>query len=493
MSINRLIVIALFVITSASGFLTSCKKDISSSTISISGRSKDSPVPPSLFNWETATYLPFSVANLIPAPWIGVVGGVDGNIISDIKSSDGWSMIYSTFSNTSTFQQQGGLYFALYNKYRGLLRFYLYIPNGTAAPTSNIVHGLNLYPQGSTSSSILNFAGTDIVDLSSNQTAISKTNSQQINLLGNWIACQYEIAYDPNISQLSFPNLALQWTSQAVNVSTIQLNGTQTGVLSGSITTPSSGFPLLSTLTNLGVGALEVYGISDVAALQKVATSGSTEANFLSGLSGAISNGLGNTITNLFSGIFGGNSNNTQEVNLTMNTQIAINGTSTNSFGIASPFFVIPGEANQTNANGLIPNYTSPLGVFNLKGIPTVKYDQFRYNDRGPRLTTNFTPIDNSSLVIFNPAVNAPGVATCKLINQEVLVSTNAQQYMYWNGGHTENIAGTTYYVNPTSLDSGPGGYLITKVLVRFTIQVSPANGAPSVLIGKSFIANVIH
>ena len=94
----------------------SCKKESNITVISVIQKSK-SPIPPAIFPWETATYMPFSSPLTIPAPWAGAVGGIDGNIVSDFKSSDGWSMVYSTFSPTSTYTQPGGLYFALYNHF----------------------------------------------------------------------------------------------------------------------------------------------------------------------------------------------------------------------------------------------------------------------------------------------------------------------------------------------------------------------------------------
>jgi hypothetical protein len=256
------------------------------------GNGKDAPIPPFLFDWETATYMSTSPANVVPMPWQGAVGGINGNIVDDFHKSDGWELIYNTFnSSTSPYVNQGpagGLYFTLYNKYRGIIRFYLYIPLGTATPTSSIAHGLSLFPQGSTSSPLLNFAASDIVDLSSNVSSVMKTNNQQINLLGNWIAVQYELAYDPNTKLTSYPSLALQWTAQAVNVTNISLAGTQTGTINGQITTPSSGFNLTNLFTNLVKGGLEVYGLTDINSMKDEAPANSIEKTILTSLSSTV-------------------------------------------------------------------------------------------------------------------------------------------------------------------------------------------------------------
>ena len=114
-----------------------------------------------VMDWEAGDYLPSSPANVVPFPWKGLIGSNSSFLVQDYKSSDGWNLVYNTFSPTASpyfsTMPPGGLYFALYNRYRGLLRFYLYSPPGWIASSSNIQHGLSLSPTGSTSSSMLNY------------------------------------------------------------------------------------------------------------------------------------------------------------------------------------------------------------------------------------------------------------------------------------------------------------------------------------------------
>lgn len=493
-------------------FFSSCKKDLTNYQISVSAKAKD-PIPPFIFNWEISTYMPTNPANIVPMPWIGSVGGINSNIVSDYKKADGWELVYNTFNNSaSPYLGQippGGLYFALYNKFRGLLRFYLYIPTGTATPTSNIAHGLSLY--GNSNSSLLNFDGNDIVDLSINKTAIMKTNNQQLNIMGNWLSMQYELAYDPNIGKTTYPNFGLQWNSQAVNVSSIVLNGTQTGTLTGTISTPSASFDPASLFSGLTAAGLQLYGLSDVSALQATAPAGSRQANFLSGLSSAISGGLSSSLSNLFSGVFGGNSNNSQEVNVTMNTTINLAGNLTNNIGITNPVLVISGQSNVTTANGPTPAYLQPLGVFNLSNKPTVIITEISRTVRNrPRPYSGYFYIyhctaaidDNSFTKIINPYVQS--LATVTLASEEIIFvnpdllqptpqGTNPNLiYLSYNGtkqtiGNTIDLVGTTDYNSPFTTSLG------NTVTVRLTFNVAPNNGAPASKIIKTFLANVVY
>jgi len=506
-------------------FFSSCKKDINESVTSIQlNNTKSKNSPPYIFNWETASYLPTNPVNIVHVPWYGSVGGVNANIASDYKSSDGWALIYNTFSPTASpylaTLPPGGLYFALYNKYRGLLRFYLYLPSGIASSSSNITHGLTINTAGATSS-ILNFEGaaqnSDIVDVNAKTSAISKINNQQVQALGNWCVMQYEIAYDPNLNATSYPNLGLTWNSKAVNVTQVQLEGTNAGTITGEITQPASGFNLGGTLSTLATAGLEVYGLSDVAALQATATAGSQQANFLSGLSSAISGGLGNSIGALFSGIFGGNSSNSQEVNLKLNTTIALSGSLQNSFGLTSPNFVIPGQSNATTANGPNPAYTSSLGVFNLSQRPIIyahkiadtRYENPRTLSRSGGWKWTYT-IDNASFnLVFNPVVtnNATitGIKKDIIFTDYVSGESTLPGYPVYNfptgitsDGTNVQIGDKWTIINPTTISYNyvnPGAtttpYFNTAT-IRVTFTVKPNNGAAPSLMTKTFLADVV-
>jgi len=481
-------------------FAAGCSKETDEARINVSD-TKNEPILASPFDWENATYMPTKPANIVPVPWQGPVGGIDGDIANDYKKSEGWELVYNTFNtNASPYIGQtppGGLYFALYNKFRGLLRFYLYIPEGTATPSSSIAHGLSLYPQGVSTSSLLNFGSGDVVDVSTNTSSILKTNSQQLNLLGNWVAAQYEIAYDPNVKNTSFPNLGFQWTARTLNITDVSLKGTQVGTVSGTISTPAGGFNLESLLNNISNGQMQVFGLSEINKLKAKAPADSPLATLLNSLSSTVTGFLNGNVSGVFSAIFG-KSGSSQRVNLDLKTEIEVTGTATNSVGITNPFFVISGQSNATTANGLIPAYNAPLGVFNVSSQPEIAYTVRMTREGSPREGFKIRgsvedikkPSSLASLIVFNPNVINSTVASAQVVKEELIFIPDPGAWTglsSYGAERTESINNNTVYINPTGF-SFRGGVQPFKVGWRYTIKVTPKNGSPEVNIVKTFL-----
>src|SRR5690606_24430553 len=101
----------------------------------------------------------------IPVPWVGqgsLVGVIADDVLADRKKSDGWKLVYSTFSPTIWNKNP---YFMLYNEYRGLLRIFLYVNDmNTFASSTYLQDGIM---QATPSTRLLNFLDKDIVDVSS--------------------------------------------------------------------------------------------------------------------------------------------------------------------------------------------------------------------------------------------------------------------------------------------------------------------------------------
>jgi len=486
--------------------LASCSKKNEDIRLEVSN-TKNAPIAAHPFDWETATYMPTNPANVVPVPWQGPVGGIDGDIANDYHSTEGWELVYNTFNpNVSPYVGQlppGGLYFALYNKFRGLLRFYLYIPEGTATPTSSIAHGLSLYPQGILTSSSLNFGTGDVIDIDVNNSSILKTSSQQLNLMGNWIAAQYEIAYDPNLQNTSFPNLGLQWTARTLNITDISLKGTQVGTVSGTVSTPASGFNLESLVSNLAKGQMQLSGMSEINRLKAKAPAGSSLSTLLNSLSSTVTGFLNGNVSGVFSAIFGKNGSS-QRVNLDLNTEIVVTGTAINSVGITNPFFVISGQSNATTANGLIPAYNVPLGVFNLTAKPEISYTFHRERSGSPR--TGFEvvteirniqkPTSLAHLIVYNPAIINSTVASAEVIKEDLIfIPAGITADIRGSGGaQIEMINNNRVFINPMGFNFGPVAQTF-RVAWRYTIKITPKNGSPAVNIVKTFLvkSNVTH
>lgn len=485
-------------------FFTSCKKDFNSS-ISANGSDGIHPFP---LNWETADYMPTPFGTTILVPWAnGSVKGFSPDIWYDYKSSDGWTLVYNVFNTTSL---PANPWFALYNQYRGLLRIYVYVTDNGFVASDYLTSGLNLAPN-SIFSSMLNYIGQDVVDVTKNQTSISKIEPTQL-ATGTWYASQYEIAYDPNIATSTYQQLGLNWTLKWTSVSSISLGGTQQGTINGTISTPTPSFDISGLLTQ---GVLEATGLtifSNNAGGDKTNYTQNTlglPGNIFKSIQDGLQSGLSGVVKNIFNGIFGGSSSNTQEVNLTMNTKIQLTGNSTQSGAfIPDPGLGIgiPGISNSQSASGYIPGYNQPMGVFNLAAKPTVNVHTTKTQitkDGGIYYQyENLYTINAASLnYLWNSAVinsSSTGAAITNLTTEVVLLDPDLSTFPYQPliGGQEETIGthtaitgsqvGTTYIVARVQP-------INTNVAIRIKFNVVPNNGAPPSTIVKTFLANLVN
>jgi hypothetical protein len=197
--------IAKVVILLATVFIWSCKKEVNP-VLKTSGSkkiNKVSSIPTYVFDWETADYMPTptGIAPIL-VPWASGSNQLFSEEIAfDFKKRDGWHLVYNTFNTT---QLTSPNFFALYNKYRGIIRFYLYIPPGNLNASSYFSDGLGI--SGQFPSTIMNFSN-EITDINDIQRSISKVQNYQILSTGAWYTCQYELAYDPNIIYSNQENL----------------------------------------------------------------------------------------------------------------------------------------------------------------------------------------------------------------------------------------------------------------------------------------------
>ena len=482
----------------------SCKKDLPNNSQPVAVQTAK-PVKSvdgynTYFNWETATGMPVDpstpVSDIPPMPWTPQSGSpISPFILNDYKSSDGWELVYNTFNNTvlpyASTQPVGGLYFALYNKYRGLLRFYLFIPPGYINNNSSIEHGLSIYSDNGTTTKLLNFDGQDVTDPNANTATFTKTNNTAIAYAGGWYAMQYQLAYDPQFSNpgfagLTYPHLGFTWNQRTVSITQISLDGTQQGTITGNITQPSSGFNWSSTLINGIVGAAEAYGTAGASFLGQMGTN----------LTSAASGGLAGNVTGFLSGIFGGNSSNSQEVDLTMNTNISLAGTLSGSQPLTPNSLIISG---QTASGNTAPLYTGPLGVFNISNRPQVQVTATETTQIGnaPYIQNKFTLLPSSYTVQINPAVSA--IANVQVIQTDLLIpKALAESPVFGKSrvGMVQETIGDAVYYKVTSANNYLLGYdtpTTGTVVVRITVSVTPNNGAPASTITKSFVANITN
>src|SRR5690606_4251373 len=128
------------------------------------------------------------------------------------------------------------MYFGLYNKYRGVLRMFIYLKPGTPIPSNNIVHSFHLSDEFI--SPLLNFSGAEMINVESPVRSSNQAQPYQTAATGTWYAVEHEIAYDRNIGNHNAAATRLLWGINSVNVSSIEILGATSGKLNGTITQP---------------------------------------------------------------------------------------------------------------------------------------------------------------------------------------------------------------------------------------------------------------
>lgn len=519
MSKKRKLFVILILCIIPSVFFISCQdENITNDTIydeSISLRS----IQVSDLDWENVDWMPTPPGQTkISPPWFGQ-GSLSSSygleIINDNKKSDGWVLLYNTF--TSTGSQLINPYFILYNKYRGIMRIYLYLTTSFVASSSYLQDGLSV--TSTTPTCLLNYLGDDLVDVAkkpNNYMQMQAAPSDgSLPLASNkWYMLQYELAYDSSLANTSYKDIQLSWIMNYYNVTKVDLGGDIVGKLTGTIGSASSSnifSSLLSLGKTVGTGAVAAVG-SKVLLDNKIDDTGKNKLGLpnivfkeaTSGISKAINNAASSApkdIVNLLSAIVGGSSSGITPISLDLNATISLTGTASDggSFPSSPTSMWVPGTLFTSSTQGYIPYYNKPLGVMYLSSKPhiTTKLTQIETEYETPSgdpmgsgidRTYEFPKtVDYSNYLVINPEVLK--IANVNILKQDLVI-----MHQVYSGGPN----GTTQRVpelNPTSVhlisdqyrESEPRDSYYNKIGVRFTIRISPKDGSPSSDIYKTF------
>jgi hypothetical protein len=465
-------------------FLAGCRKNIDSPEIQVNNTSVKDGIPVYPLSWQTADYMPTPVANTVLVPWgSGANEEYDATDLAfDYLSNDGWQLVYNTFNTTALTSPE---FFALYNVYRGLYRVYFYYAPESYFPSTYLQEGISL--TGSASTPLLNYTTSDVVDYNTNQTSMTTISNYQVQSTSGWYVLQFEMAYDPNISNVNYQNLETTWNVSSVQVTQSSFYGTDFQTITGSVTTPGTGFNLVSTAENL---VLDLSGIGELSTLISTATG--AEKAVLTATNAGVTSSLGGTIKNIFSAILGGSSATKNSVNLTMNGSFSFTGNSTSTTAIANPTLIIPGTQWTSSAAGYLPGYNSPLGVFYISAKPTIDEHITTKTNGGITGTTTtiaYSIKSSSYSLLFNPAVTA--IASIQNIKTSVVVLGTPSAGESFSGT-PESIGDLNVYTGVTQI-SGPLGTFSPPVAIRVSFNVVPNNGAPTSTIVKTFAANLVQ
>lgn len=483
---------------------TGCTKVVDQTIAVKDTRDGISPFP---FDWDNpnTNYMPTPSGTTILLPWAnGASKGFSNDILYDYSKNDGWELVYNVFNTTSL---QANPYFVLYNKYRGLLRIYVYVTTNAFTTSTYLTSGLTLGPNAF-SSHMLNYINQDIVDFNVKKNAICQIEPTQLSA-NTWYASQYEIAYDPLISTHTYQEVGLNWTEKWTNITQVSMGGSLVGSLNGTVGTPPSQFNLAGTLIN------GVFNATGLAVLNN--NKGTTDPNnegvgnhlglpavVFNAIKEGVTSGYSGAVKNIFNAIFGGNSGNYQEINLTLKADLTLNGSETSGGAfIPDPGLLlgVPGTSNSQTASGYIPGYDQPMGIFYINAKPQI---QVVYTQQSPpsnwdgpsnRYYLNDFYLQTSSFgYLINPSVT--NIATVSIVSQEVLLPetvADPTNHFYTNSPYIELVGANGNYYKGVTMDGSkilPGQ---SAAVLRVTVRVTPNNGAPASTIVKTFLADLIN
>jgi hypothetical protein len=427
------------------------------------------------------------------------------------------------------------------------MRIYLYITTPLTYPSDYLVDGITVVTNST--SSMLNFLGTDIVDASQNQLSYKQIEPAPKDgsapLASNkWYLLQYELAYDPQIANTNYTNIQLSWFNNYNSISKVSLGGPLQGTINGTIGSSTSGINSafqsgLKTVTTAGLSLLgssvlnnasgsfpgvnaiyatdgTITGYSPTTSNNNLALPDAIFTSLKAGLSSALSNAAGNipgAVAGILSSIIGGSSS-AQTVSLQLNAKLQLDGTTTSqgSFPASPTSVYVPGSIiDPILAPNYIPLYTQTLGVFNLSNKPIINVhtttSTILVNQGGIDIPftqyVNAYTVDQAtfnSLFISNPSVinSLPSGATIKNINTQVVLLNPIPVDNFQVYGTQEMYVNYTAYTGSfvTTVYSKENGAQPRNNLaaVRVSFDVIPNNGTtPKSTIVKTFFANIVN
>ncbi len=476
-------------------------------------------VPTLYFDWENVDWMPTPQGqSRIPTPWIGqgsLVGTYDWEIINDHKAFDGWELLYSTFDPNAP-SVLINPYFVLYNKYRGIMRVYIYLTTQFVTTSSQLQDGISI-ASSHKNISLLRFCGKEFIHPNSYPTEFNQLQPKPKNgsapmAANKWYMMQYELAYDPALLNMNYQDVQLCWWLNYVNVAEIKMQSRSVGDIIGTIgTATASGRNPFSTdnLNKIASQLILTNVDKTVAESLRDTTSNKNSLNlpqkFFEGIVSSINDaaklGIGDILKKSFSflnAIIGGVSTTAPTpISLKLEVCTTTKGALTEfgSFPSSPASMWIPGTSISSSAIGIIPLYNNPLGICNMFQQPTITLiNRSRiYNepdepfDPDQMLTItegelDYEIQDYSQYLIINPELQK--IADVTIERQDIV--TTGYDHTFGEKDFIHIPAHTYSYIQGTTFNNHELPSNLTYY-VRFAIKVSPHNGAPESIIYKTF------
>lgn len=477
-------------------------------------------VPTLYFDWENVDWMPTPQGqSRIPTPWVGqgsLVGTYDWEIVNDHKAFDGWELLYSTFDPNAP-SALVNPYFVLYNKYRGIMRVYIYLTTQFVTTSSQLQDGISI-ASSRKNISLLRFCGREFIHPDSYPTEFNQLQPKPKNgsapmAANKWYMMQYELAYDPALLSMDHRDVQLCWWLNYVNVAEIKMQSRSVGDIVGTIgTSTATGRNPFSTTDLSKIGSRLILTNVDKTVAEGLRDNSASKKNSLnlpqhfyegivSSITEAAKSSIGDILKKPFSflsAIIGGISTTAPTpISLKLEVLSAASGALT-EFGSfpSSPISMwIPGTSISSSAVGIIPLYNKPLGVCNISHQPTITLvDRSRiYNepdepfDPDQMLTItegelDYDIQDYSQYLIINPELQKIADVT---IERQDIVATGYDGH-FGTGDFIHVPAYIYSYTYGTTFNNQELPQNLTYY-VRFAIKVAPHNGAPESIIYKTF------
>lgn len=403
------------------------------------------------FDWELAKEMPRPQDQpVIVMPWSDEANRqYDEQLRFDYKKSDGWELVYNTFG----VRPKGSRYFILYNKFRGVLRYYLYYDLDRPQSTGLDAYTHTLEVHGN--SNILNFADQHIVDVNADSRLVSVSDPFPLIEKG-WYISQFELAYDPILSKRNYPNLSIQW-GMGFN-----------GLFSGDLNQKNIGEAKLSIQRQeMILSAIEQKGEIQMN-FRSLAHAGDLETVFgietLNGLERQMAGNEG--LTNVFNGLSVSGTD-------IMNVKTATLGSLKREvieYHYSKMSLAIPGYDN-ANTLGISPIFNESPGIFYLDSKPKVLLKSI-----AGTLNYEYTLDLSSVRYIFNPFVS--NYAEVKNIKQQIVAKDLED---------AKSLTEAKIFSGQQLRSNMP----LSIIGVRVSFDVVPKNGSKTVKVVKTFSADV--
>lgn len=476
---------------------------------------KAAPIVSQYFDWENDTYIWYN-SNQLLLPWASTNTEIPLEIKPDFKKVDGWRLLYNTFM-----LNESDPFFALYNVYTGLVRIYIY-PTNQQYPNNTYTFGLGIATTSGNETSAMNFTWPEAKSSEDKQANPyvykpgwnSNITSTPYGIQNNyWYYNEFEIAYDPNIKNLSRGNLEMQLRMLITNKSYTESQGSITGTIEGTFTMPNSGSSggiLSSIASQIKIDSLVPFKINvptKEGATKFLQDQATKQAN--STLKNLINTGLsqiGNPIKTsnpilglVSSAIFSPKSYSPGTINLDFNAKTKESGTITTSYtGPSKGGLIYPGlKVGTTNIGGILPHYDTIIGVWNIDQRPIVRYGYTYYDAWDPYRRTAAMLDQNSYNVIINDALTNNLNANVRIVSKDLILYDKSKGALLEYGGTLINSSGDyTYKGQKMGVISGgsprPSAGKIKIPLkgiwrVRITIAIKPEGNTDEIILIKEF------